>query len=157
MLPRGLHSRWCDRYENRGKQSGAFSAGSYDGNPYILMNYQPDVLDHVFTLAHEAGHSMHSYFSAKNQPYAYYDYSLFVAEVASTFNETLLEQLPPGTHARDKQERAFLLNRADRRHPRHDLPPDDVRRVREAGPRLGRVGRAADARPAQGAFTTGCW
>ena len=90
ILQRGLESRWCDRYENRGKQSGAFSAGSYDGNPYILMNYQPDVLDHVFTLAHEAGHSMHSYFSAKEQPYAYYGYSLFVAEVASTFNETLL-------------------------------------------------------------------
>ena len=62
VLERGLRGRWCDRYENRGKQSGAFSAGSYDGDPYILMNYQPDVLDHVFTLAHEAGHSMHSYY-----------------------------------------------------------------------------------------------
>ena len=90
VLGRGLASRWCDRYENRGKQSGAFSAGSYDGNPYILMNYQPEVLDHVFTLAHEAGHSMHSFFSARQQPYAYYGHSLFVAEVASTFNETLL-------------------------------------------------------------------
>ena len=59
-LEQGLRGRWCDRYENRGKQSGAFSAGSFDGDPYILMNYQPDVLDHVFTLAHEAGHSMHS-------------------------------------------------------------------------------------------------
>ena len=75
VLASGLASRWCDRYENRGKQSGAFSAGSYDGDPYILMNYQPDVLDHVFTLAHEAGHSMHSYFSAREQPYAYYDHS----------------------------------------------------------------------------------
>ena len=56
--PRG---GWCDRYENQGKRSGAFSAGSYDGDPYILMNYQPEVLDHVFTLAHEAGHSMHSH------------------------------------------------------------------------------------------------
>ena len=65
---RGLASRWCDRYENRGKQSGAFCAGSYDGNPYILMNYQPEVLDHVFTLAHEAGHSMHSFFSARHSP-----------------------------------------------------------------------------------------
>ena len=109
-LASGLHDRWCDRYENRGKRSGAFSAGSYDGKPYILMNYQPDVLDHVFTLAHEAGHSMHSYFSAKNQPYAYYDYSLFVAEVASTFNEQLLSQHLL-THAQDKQQRAFLLNR----------------------------------------------
>ena len=110
VLERGLNDRWCDRYENRGKRSGAFSAGSYDGNPYILMNYQPDVLDHVFTLAHEAGHSMHSYFSGKNQPFAYYQYSLFVAEVASTFNEQLLSQYLL-THARDNQERAFLLNR----------------------------------------------
>ena len=96
VLERGLRGRWCDRYENRGKQSGAFSAGSYDGDPYILMNYQPDVLDHVFTLAHEAGHSMHSYYSAKHQPYAYYDYAIFVAEVASTFNEQLLSQPPAG-------------------------------------------------------------
>ena len=86
----GLRGRWCDRYENRGKQSGAFSSGSFDGDPYILMNYQPDVLDHVFTLAHEAGHSMHSYFSAKHQPFPYYHYVIFVAEVASTFNEQLL-------------------------------------------------------------------
>jgi oligoendopeptidase F len=110
VLAQGLHDRWCDRYENRGKRSGAFSAGSYDGNPYILMNYQPDVLDHVFTLAHEAGHSMHSYFSGKNQPYAYYQYSLFVAEVASTFNEQLLSNHLL-KQARDNQERAFLLNR----------------------------------------------
>lgn len=82
--------RWCDRYENRGKQSGAFSCGSYDGLPYILMNYQESVLDHVFTLAHEAGHSMHSFYSSKTQPYQYHDYELFVAEVASTFNEQLL-------------------------------------------------------------------
>src|SRR4051794_32149890 len=61
--------RWCDRYPNAGKQSGAFSSGSFGGKPYILMNYQPSVLDHVFTLAHEAGHSMHSYFSSRNQPY----------------------------------------------------------------------------------------
>jgi oligoendopeptidase F len=109
-LADGLNDRWCDRYENRGKRSGAFSAGSYDGKPYILMNYQPDVLDHVFTLAHEAGHSMHSYYSVKNQPYAYYDYSLFVAEVASTFNEQLLSDYLLA-RAKNKQERAFLLNR----------------------------------------------
>ena len=86
------HGRWCDRYPNQGKQSGAFSSGSYDGEPYILMNYQPDVLDHVFTLAHEAGHSMHSYYSAKHQPFQYYNYTIFVAEVASTFNEQLLSR-----------------------------------------------------------------
>lgn len=109
-LKRGLEDRWCDRYENRGKQNGAFSAGSFDGKPYILMNFQDDVLDHVFTLAHEAGHSMHSYFSAKSQPYAYYDYPIFVAEVASTFNEQLLSKYML-ERAKSKQERAFLLNR----------------------------------------------
>ena len=99
-LERGLNGRWCDRYENQGKQSGAFSAGSYDGDPYILMNYQPDVLDHVFTLAHEAGHSMHSYYSAKHQPFHYYNYTIFVAEVASTFNEQLLARLPDAARPR---------------------------------------------------------
>ncbi len=109
-LAKGLKGRWCDRYENRGKQSGAFSCGSFDCEPYILMNYQADVLDHVFTLAHEAGHSMHSHYSAARQPYAYYDYAIFVAEVASTFNEELL-----GRHllekASDDRQRAFLVNR----------------------------------------------
>jgi oligoendopeptidase F len=109
-LERGLRGRWCDRYENQGKQSGAFSAGSYDGDPYILMNYQADLLDHVFTLAHEAGHSMHSYYSVKHQPYQYYDYAIFVAEVASTFNEELLSRHLL-TRARDKRRRAYLVNR----------------------------------------------
>jgi len=109
-LERGLTGRWCDRYENRGKQSGAFSAGSYDGDPHILMNYQADLLDHVFTLAHEAGHSMHSYYSAKQQPYQYYDYVIFVAEVASTFNEELLSRHLLAT-ARDRRRRAYLVNR----------------------------------------------
>ncbi len=109
-LDKGLNSRWCDRYENCGKQSGAFSCGSFDGDPYILMNYQPEVLDHVFTLAHEAGHSMHSFYSARNQPYQYYDYVVFVAEVASTFNEQLLSRHML-QHARDDRHRAFLINR----------------------------------------------
>ena len=109
-LAAGLRGRWCDRFENRGKQSGAFSAGSFDGDPYILMNYQPDVLDHVFTLAHEAGHSMHSCFSARHQPYAYYNYVIFVAEVASTFNEQLLSKHLL-EHARSNDQRAFLVNR----------------------------------------------
>jgi len=110
-LEKGLTvERWSDRYPNAGKQSGAFSSGGYDGPPYMLMNYQDTVLDHVFTLAHEGGHSMHTYYSARNQPYQYYGYSLFVAEVASTFNEMLLAQHLM-KNAKDKQERAYLINR----------------------------------------------
>jgi oligoendopeptidase F len=111
VLRDGLASRWCDRYPNQGKRSGAFSCGSYDGWPYILMNYQPDVLDHVFTLAHEAGHSMHSYFSAKHQPFEYYNYTIFVAEVASTFNEQLLSRHLMERADDDDDERAYLINR----------------------------------------------
>jgi oligoendopeptidase F len=110
VLEKGLKQRWCDRYPNQGKQSGAFSCGSFDGDPYILMNYKPKVLDDVFTLAHEAGHSMHSYLSAKHQPFLYYDYSIFVAEVASTFNEQLLSAHML-ERARDDKDRAYLINR----------------------------------------------
>jgi oligoendopeptidase F len=110
VLKAGLAGRWCDRYPNQGKRSGAFSSGSYDGWPYILMNYQADVLDHVFTLAHEAGHSMHSFYSAKHQPYNYYNYTIFVAEVASTFNEQLLSRYMM-ERAKTDQERAYLINR----------------------------------------------
>jgi len=110
VLAEGLFNRWCDRYPNQGKQSGAFSCGSFDGDPYILMNYKPEVLDDVFTLAHEAGHSMHSYFSARHQPFEYYDYTIFVAEVASTFNEQLLSQHLLD-RARDDRHRAYLINR----------------------------------------------
>jgi len=110
-LQRGMTAgRWCDRYPNSGKQSGAFSYGTYDGAPYIMMNYQPDVLDHVFTLAHEAGHSMHSFYSAHTQPFQYYNYSIFVAEVASTFNEQLLARHLM-SKAKDRRERAYLINR----------------------------------------------
>ena len=110
VLRGGLNGRWCDRYPNQGKRSGAFSSGSYDGWPYILMNYQPGVLDHVFTLAHEAGHSMHTYFSAKHQPFEYYNYTIFVAEVASTFNEQLLSRHLMH-RAKNDQHRAYLINR----------------------------------------------
>jgi oligoendopeptidase F len=111
VLGEGLTTaRWCDRFPNRGKQSGAFSCGSFDGAPYILMNYQPSVLDHVFTLAHEAGHSMHSYYSSKHQPFLYYNYVIFVAEVASTFNEQLLAQWLMD-RAKSNEERAYLVNR----------------------------------------------
>jgi len=89
-LEAGLRGRWCDRYPNAGKQSGAFSSGTYDSDPYILMNFQEEVIEHVFTLAHEAGHSMHTRLSAEAQPFQYSGYTIFVAEVASTFNEQLL-------------------------------------------------------------------
>ncbi len=91
ILKKGLlEDRWVDRYENKGKRSGAYSSGCYDSNPFILMNYLDDNINSVYTLAHEAGHSMHSYYSKKTQPYLYADYTIFVAEVASTFNEALL-------------------------------------------------------------------
>jgi oligoendopeptidase F len=89
-LRSGLLGRWADRYENKGKRSGAFSAGSYTGDPYILMNYKEDAVRDVFTLAHEGGHSMHSWYSARSNPFPQYNYTIFEAEVASTFNEELL-------------------------------------------------------------------
>jgi len=110
VLRDGLAGRWCDRYESRGKRSGAFSSGSYGAPPYILMNYKEDVFADVYTLAHEAGHSMHTWFSQKSQKYQDYDYPIFLAEVASTFNEELL------THhlleqTRDPKMRAYIINR----------------------------------------------
>ncbi|MEX2176216.1 MAG: oligoendopeptidase F [Pirellulaceae bacterium] len=111
VLEQGLlDGRWCDRYPNQGKQSGAFSSGSFDSPPYILMNYSPDVFNDVFTLAHEAGHSMHTWHSARKQPYQYYGYVIFVAEVASTFNEMLLSHHLL-ENARDDRQRAYLVNR----------------------------------------------
>jgi oligoendopeptidase F len=109
-LRAGLRGRWVDRYENKGKRSGAFSAGSYAGDPYILMNYKADVLNDVFTLTHEAGHSMHSWYSARHQPFQHYNYTIFVAEVASTFNEQLLaEHLLKQTD--DPRLKAYLVNK----------------------------------------------
>ena len=109
VLREGLSGRWCDRYPNQGKQSGAFSYGTYDGTPYIMMNYKPSVLNDVFTLTHEAGHSMHSYMSIQNQPYEYYNYTIFVAEVASTFNEQLLTRHMLD-NAKDDRLKAYLIN-----------------------------------------------
>jgi oligoendopeptidase F len=103
--------RWSDRYPNAGKSSGAFSSGGFDGPPYIMMNYQPEVLDHVFTLAHEAGHSMHTWHSVRHQPFQYAGYTIFCAEVASTFNEQLLLKHLLD-QAKTKKERAYLLNHA---------------------------------------------
>ncbi|MFB6204010.1 MAG: oligoendopeptidase F [Candidatus Nanohaloarchaea archaeon] len=103
----GLDSRWVDVYENRGKRSGAYSGGSYDSPPYILMNYQDDV-NSMYTLAHELGHSMHSFYTTENQPYRYSDYDIFIAEIASTVNEQLLTQhlLENG----DEKLKAFALD-----------------------------------------------
>ncbi|WP_255150911.1 oligoendopeptidase F [Halorarius halobius] len=88
-LAEGLDSRWVDVYENEGKRSGAYSAGTYDSQPYILMNYQDDVTS-MYTLAHELGHSLHTQLSSEHQPYVYSQYEIFTAEVASTVNEALL-------------------------------------------------------------------
>src|SRR5256886_9525968 len=91
VLAEGLRSkRWCDRYENKGKRSGAVSSGSYGAPPYILMNYKEDVFADVYTLAHEAGHSIHSWFSQTAQLFQEYEYPIFLTEVASTFNEEFL-------------------------------------------------------------------
>src|SRR5213596_3129227 len=111
VLAEGLRSkRWCDRYENKGKRSGAFSSGSYGAPPYILMNYKQDVFADVYTLAHEAGHSMHSWFSQNSQPFQDYEYPIFLAEVASTFNEELLtHHLLEATT--DPKMRAYIINR----------------------------------------------
>ncbi len=109
-LSEGLRGRWCDRYETKGKRSGAFSSGSFGAPPYILMNYKSDVFSDVYTLAHEAGHSMHTWFSQRSQTFQDYNYPIFLAEVASTFNEELL------THhllekTTDKKMRAYIINR----------------------------------------------
>ena len=112
-LRSGLLGRWADRYENKGKRSGAFSAGSWTGDPYILMNYKEDSIRDVFTLAHEGGHSMHSWYSARNNPFIHYNYTIFEAEVASTFNEELLfRYLEKSTDS--KELKLYLVNkRAD--------------------------------------------
>src|SRR5213596_1063251 len=111
VLAEGLRSkRWCDRYENKGKRSGAFSSGSYGAPPYILMNYNEDVFADVYTLAHEAGHSMHSWFSQTAQLFQDYEYPIFLAEVASTFNEELLTHHLLGTTT-DPKMRAYIVNR----------------------------------------------
>jgi oligoendopeptidase F len=101
---------WCDRYETKGKRSGAFSSGSYQTPPYILMNYKEDVFSDVYTLAHEAGHSMHSWFAQNSQRFQDYEYPIFLAEVASTFNEELLTHHLLQTTS-DPKMRAYIINR----------------------------------------------
>jgi oligoendopeptidase F len=111
ILNDGLLSGWVDRYENRGKRSGAYSSGCYDSPPYILLNYEENNINSLYTLIHEAGHSMHSYFSRKHQPYVDHDYTIFVAEVASTFNEDLLSRYLLDFYKDDPKMKAYILNR----------------------------------------------
>ena len=107
-LAEGINNGWVDVYESKGKSSGAYSSGVYGTDPYILLNYQDD-LNSVFTLAHEGGHSMHSLYSRRHQPYIYSDYRIFVAEVASTVNENLLVDYLL-KHAENTDERNFVVN-----------------------------------------------
>ena len=108
LIQRAFDERWIDVYENEGKQGGAYSWGSYDSHPYILMSYKND-LNSLFTLIHELGHSMHSYYSRTTQPYIYSSYKIFVAEVASTLNELLLINYLL-ENSKSKEETLYLLN-----------------------------------------------
>jgi oligoendopeptidase F len=108
VLEKGLSSAWVDVYENEGKTSGAYSWGTYGSHPYVLLNYQ-ETLDNVFTLAHEMGHALHSYYSNQKQPFVYAGYSIFLAEVASTVNENLLlHHLLQ--HTEERTQRLYLIN-----------------------------------------------
>ena len=112
----GLLNGWADRYENIGKRSGAFSSGCYVGNPYILLNYNEENIRDVFTMAHEGGHSMHSWYSVHNNPFMSYDYTIFEAEVASTFNEELVFEYLLEKAKRDNNadlQKYLLAMRAD--------------------------------------------
>ncbi|MFN8567327.1 MAG: M3 family metallopeptidase [Kouleothrix sp.] len=126
-LSQAFSKRWIDVYENVGKRSGAYSSGSYSTPPFILLNYQDRPRD-MFTLAHELGHSMHSYFTRRTQPFAYDSDSDLVAEVASTLNEALLTDYLLKTRDDPSAACKCADRAAARRHPRDDLPPDDARR-----------------------------
>ena len=108
QVDKGTKEGWIDVYENQGKTSGAYSFGSYDSKPYILLNYTNTLKD-VFTIVHEMGHSMHSYYTRKTQPFTYGDHSIFTAEVASTVNESLLMQHLLATE-KDPEMRKYLIN-----------------------------------------------
>lgn len=108
LLDEGFNGGWIDVYENQGKRSGAYSWGAYGIHPYVLLNFSKN-LNSVFTLAHEMGHAIHSYYSDQKQPYVYAGYRIFVAEVASTCNEALLIHYLI-EHATDQKEKAYLIN-----------------------------------------------
>ena len=108
ILQEAFDNRWIDWLENEGKRSGAYSSGAYDTNPYILMNWQ-DSLNQLYTLVHELGHSVHSYLTRKSQPYVYGDYSIFLAEIASTTNENILTDYLLKTQT-DPKVRIYILN-----------------------------------------------
>ena len=109
----GLLNGWADRYENIGKRSGAFSSGCYIGDPYILLNYNEENIRDVFTMAHEGGHSMHSWYAVHNNPFMCYDYTIFEAEVASTFNEELVFEYLYKNAKSDDMKKYLLAMRAD--------------------------------------------
>ncbi|GAB3059854.1 oligoendopeptidase F [Virgibacillus ainsalahensis] len=108
IVKEGYENRWIDVEENKGKRSGAYSSGAYGTNPYILLNWQNNVND-TFTLAHELGHSLHSYYTRKSQPFRYGNYSIFVAEVASTTNEALLNDYLLN-NLDDEKQKLYILN-----------------------------------------------
>ena len=143
-IQRAFNERWIDLLPNDGKRSGAYSnGGAYDVHPYMLINYNGKY-DDMSTLAHELGHTMQSYFSNKTQPYPLADYPIFVAEVASTFNESLLIDHMLKTH-QGRRHAAVAARQLPREHQGHGVPPDAVRRVRAADARDGAEG-AADHR-----------
>ena len=108
LLDRAFSERWIDVYNNKGKRGGAYSSGFYDTYPYVLLNFE-GTWNSVSTIAHELGHSMHTYYSCKNNPYQYSDYSIFVAEVASTVNELLLAKYKIAS-SKDEKEKASILS-----------------------------------------------
>ena len=112
-LCNGLKNGWVDRYENIGKRSGAFSSGCYVGDPFILLNYNDSNIRDVFTMAHEGGHSMHSWYSVHNNPFMCYEYTIFEAEVASTFNEELVFEYLLKTAKNEEMKKYLLAMRAD--------------------------------------------
>ncbi|MCQ2613728.1 MAG: oligoendopeptidase F [Treponemataceae bacterium] len=112
ILCTGLRNGWVDRYENKGKRSGAFSEGVYIGDPYILLNYKEDVIRDVFTMAHEGGHSMHSWYAVRSNPFMHYNYTIFEAEVASTFNEQLVFEYLLKNSDSENMRRYLIATRA---------------------------------------------